>query len=63
MAPDSIIKKDLSIGGRIRGIQNQVCLLVCLVKQLAPLVLVALDFSHPIVVLVLVMSQAGSENW
>lgn len=65
MVPESIIKKNLSIGARVCGVQNQLCLLtggVSLAKQLPLLVLVALDFSHLIIVQVLLMSQGGSEN-
>ena len=65
MVPENIIENSLSFGARIHGVQNQLCLLsvgVSLVKQLTSLVLVALDFSHQIIVLVLLMSQGRSET-
>ena len=65
MVPQSITENNLSFGARIHSVQNQLCLLtvgVSLVKQLTSLVLVTLDFSHQIIVLVLFMSQSGSET-
>lgn len=65
MVPESITENNLSFGARIHGVQNQLCLLtvgVSLVKQLTSLVLVALDFSHQIIVLALLVSQGGSET-